>query len=88
MDVTVASEHVIAHTRGERPYDAVVHLEAAKRAPMVFPHWYALARRFGRQARAALEPTAAKDAIERARKLTVEDLLVDRVRASTMNVLS
>jgi predicted ATPase len=78
----------IAHTRGERPYDAVVHLEAAKRAPMVFPHWYALARRFGRHARAALEPMAAKDAIERARKLTVEDLLDDQVRASTTSVLS
>jgi predicted ATPase len=78
----------IAHTRADRLPDAVIHLEAAKRAPMVLPFWYALARRFGRQARAALDPTATKDAIERARHLTVEQLLDDQVRSPTPRIIS
>ena len=54
---------------------AVEHIEAAKRAPMVFNFWYAIARRFGREARAHLDPADAPQVIDRARRTSVDQLL-------------
>jgi predicted ATPase/class 3 adenylate cyclase len=71
----------IAHTRAHRSEQAVIYMEVAKRAPMTFPFFYALARRFGRVARSALEPADAAQAIQRAKQLTTEQLLDQDVRA-------
>lgn len=65
----------IALSRCGRWADAVEHIEAAKRSPMIFPHWYALARRFGRTARSNLDPAEATQILDTARTLTVNQLL-------------
>ena len=65
----------LADTRANGFEDAVIHFEAAKRAPMSFPVCYALARRTGRQARSAFEPTAARHTIERGLLLTADQIL-------------
>jgi predicted ATPase len=76
----------IAHTRAGRHADGVVHIEVAKRAPMFLPLWYALARRFGRRARSRLDPLEAAAAIERAKLLTVEQLLDRELRQTNSTV--
>ena len=65
----------IALTRAGRHADGLIHIEVAKRAPMYLPLWYALARRFGRRARSQLDPVEANAALDRAKRLTVEELL-------------
>ena len=59
----------IARLRADDPADAIVLLEVARHAPMFFPFWYALARRFGRHAGAALDPTTVTALVGRAREL-------------------
>jgi hypothetical protein len=54
---------------------ALEHFETAKRAPMTFPFWYALARRHGRHARDHLPPDDAADILTRARSRTADDVL-------------
>jgi hypothetical protein len=71
----------IAHTRAHRYEQAVIYMELAKRSPMAFPFFYALARRFGRVARSALDPDVAARVIDRAKQLTTEHLLDEDMRA-------
>jgi len=59
---------------------ALEHIEAAKRAPMAFPYWYALARRVGRPIRLELGEAAVETVLARARPSWVEDLLDQELR--------
>ena len=54
---------------------ALEHLESAKRAPMTFPFWYALARRHGRKARDHLSQDEAAHIVATARSKSAEDVL-------------
>ena len=65
----------IALNRNGRSSDAVEHFEAAKRSPMAMPYWYALARRFGRDARNRLDPADAERSVATGRRLGVDALL-------------
>ena len=65
----------IALNRNGRSGDAVEHFEAAKRSPMAMPYWYALARRFGRNARNRLDPADAERSVATGRRLSVDALL-------------
>jgi hypothetical protein len=55
-------------------------MEVAKRSPMALPFFYALARRFGRLARSALDPAVAALVVDCAKQLATERLLDQDVR--------
>ena len=50
-------------------------VEAAKRAPMMYPYWYTLARRFGREAQRQLDPAEVERLLGLARTASVEGIL-------------
>lgn len=54
---------------------ALHHFESAKRAPMTFPFWYALARRHGRLARDYLDPEEVAEIAAIARSRSADDVL-------------
>ena len=65
---------------------ALTYFEAAKRAPMFFPFWYALAHRYSAQARSSLgEADEIAAAIELGKSMSVETILDRelRVRATS-----
>ena len=70
----------IAQLRAGRADQALVTIEAAKRAPMMYPYWYALARRFGREARRQLDPAEVERSLGQARTSSVEDILDAQLR--------
>jgi hypothetical protein len=70
----------IALARSGRWADALERIEVAKRAPMTLPLYYALARRFGRQARSHLRGADASAIVDRARSCTVDELLHRQLR--------
>jgi hypothetical protein len=84
-DVLWHAELVLAlglcHLREGDAAVALAYFDAAKRAPMFMPFWYALARRFSSSARGHLDDAAAAEASQRSRALTVEGILDDELRA-------
>ena len=65
----------ISALRSGDPHAALEHLEVAKRSPLTFPIWYALARRHGRQAREQLNPDHANEILAAARSKSADDIL-------------
>jgi hypothetical protein len=65
----------ISLVRLDRHAQALEHFETAKRAPMTFPFWYALARRHGRQARDHLSADQTAAIITTAKGRTADDVL-------------
>jgi predicted ATPase/class 3 adenylate cyclase len=70
----------ISALRSGDPRAALEHLEVAKRSPMTFPIWFALARRHGRQAREQLDPDQAKEILTAVSSKSADDILSADVR--------